>query len=67
MELNMFELSGVGGMILLALDLWALISIIGSNATTGRKVLWSLFVILLPLLGFIVWFFIGPRNRTRRL
>ena len=58
----MFELTGIGGIIILALDLWALISIFGSGASTGRKVLWSLLVIVLPLLGFIVWFLAGPRS-----
>jgi len=58
----MFELTGIGGIILLALDIWALISIFGSSASTGSKVLWSLLVILLPLLGFIIWFFAGPRS-----
>jgi len=62
MEQSMFELTGIGGIILLALDIWALISIFGSSASTGSKVLWSLLVILLPLLGFIIWFFAGPRS-----
>lgn len=58
----MFELTGIGGIILLALDIWALISIFGSAASTGRKVLWALLVILLPLLGFIIWLLAGPRS-----
>ncbi|MEL6617950.1 MAG: PLD nuclease N-terminal domain-containing protein [Pseudomonadota bacterium] len=62
MERAMFELTGIGGVIILALDLWALISIFGSGASTGTKVLWSLLVILLPILGFIIWFFAGPRS-----
>lgn len=67
MELSMFELSGFGGMIVLVLDLWALVSIIGSSASTGRKVLWSLLVILLPVLGFILWLLFGPRAVSRRI
>ncbi len=58
----MFELTGIGGIILLALDLWALISIFQSGASTGRKVLWSLLVIVLPLVGFIIWLLVGPRS-----
>ncbi len=60
----MFDLSGIGGIILLALDIWALISIFGSRATTGVKVLWSVLVIVLPLLGFLIWFFVGPRSTS---
>jgi hypothetical protein len=55
------NVTGIGGFILLALDLWALISVIGSNATTGRKVIWVLVILFLPLLGFIAWLFFGPR------
>jgi uncharacterized membrane protein len=59
----MLELTGIGGLIILALALWAIISTINSNASTGRKVLWCLIVFFLPLLGFILWLFFGPRAR----
>jgi hypothetical protein len=57
----MLEITGIGGLIVLALSLWAIVSIIGSSASTGKKVLWCLFVLILPVLGFIVWLFAGPR------
>jgi succinate dehydrogenase/fumarate reductase cytochrome b subunit len=53
---------GFGGLILLVADVWAIVNIIQSSATTGSKVLWTVVVILLPLLGFILWFFLGPRT-----
>lgn len=65
MEMSMFNLSGVGGLLLLALDIWALVSIISSSTSTGRKVLWSLLVFLLPLLGFLIWLIAGPRAEPR--
>jgi hypothetical protein len=58
---TMLEITGLGGLIVLALSLWAIVSIIGSSASTGKKVLWCLFVLILPILGFIVWLFFGPR------
>ena len=57
----MFEFAGIGGLILLILNIWALVSIIGSSASTGSKVLWSLLVLILPLIGFIIWLIAGPR------
>lgn len=66
-QLSMFELSGFGGLLILALDLWAIISVIGSSATTGKKVLWTLLILFLPILGFILWFFLGPRAEARRI
>jgi Phospholipase_D-nuclease N-terminal len=56
---------GIGGFILLALDIWALVSVIGSNATTGRKVIWVLVILFLPFLGFIAWLIFGPRSALR--
>jgi len=55
------EFTGIFGFILLALVIWALISVIGSTATTGKKVIWVLVILLLPLLGFIAWLLFGPR------
>jgi hypothetical protein len=57
----MLEIGGLGGLIVLALDIWALVSIIGSAASTGAKVGWCLLVVLLPLIGFLVWLIAGPR------
>jgi hypothetical protein len=55
------NVTGIGGVILLALDIWALISVIGSSESTGRKVIWVLVILFLPLLGFIAWLLFGPR------
>jgi hypothetical protein len=63
----MFEIGGIGGLIVLVLDIWALVSIIGSSASTGSKVLWSLLVILLPIIGFIIWLIAGPRSASADL
>ncbi|MEQ9257698.1 MAG: PLDc N-terminal domain-containing protein [Roseovarius sp.] len=57
----MLEVTGLGGIILLVLDIWAIVSVIGSTESTGKKVLWVLLVLLLPLLGFIIWLVAGPR------
>ena len=57
----MLEISGLGGLLILALDIWAIVSIIGSAASTGKKVLWVLLVLILPILGFIIWLIAGPR------
>ncbi|WP_342069850.1 PLD nuclease N-terminal domain-containing protein [Yoonia algicola] len=58
------EYAGFGGLIVLALNIWAIISIFGSNVSTGSKVLWTLLVIVLPVIGFIIWLIAGPRGNT---
>jgi hypothetical protein len=65
-EKKMVEITGVGGLIVLVLDIWAIISIVGSGASTGKKVLWTLLVLILPILGFIIWLFAGPRSAPGR-
>lgn len=59
------EFAGIGGLILLGLAVWAIVNIVNSGASTGGKVLWTLFVLLLPLLGFIIWLIAGPRAKRR--
>ncbi|TQV70082.1 PLDc N-terminal domain-containing protein [Denitrobaculum tricleocarpae] len=56
------EVGGILGIIILALDIWAIINIFGSGASTGSKVLWILLVLLLPVVGLIIWFLAGPRG-----
>jgi len=63
----MLEITGIGGLIVLILNIWAIVSIIGSASSTGKKVLWCLAVILLPILGFIAWLIFGPRAQQRRV
>lgn len=58
----MLEITGLGGLIILVLDIWAIVSIIGSGAATGKKVLWTLLVLILPVVGFIIWLLAGPRS-----
>lgn len=59
-----FEIGGIFGLIVLALDIWAIVNVLGSSASTGAKVLWILFVLLLPVVGLIVWLVAGPRSRA---
>jgi hypothetical protein len=54
------------GLIVVALDIWAVVNIIGSQASGGAKILWTLLIIVLPIVGFIIWFFAGPRSRRSR-
>lgn len=54
--------NGLGGLIVLIADVWALVNIFQSSADTGRKVLWVVLVIVLPVVGFILWYFLGPKT-----
>lgn len=58
----MSEYGGIIGLIILALDIWAIINVIQSTNTTGSKILWVLLILVLPVVGLIIWFFAGPRG-----
>ena len=57
--------NGLVGLIILALDIWAIINVLKSGAETGMKILWVLLIVLLPVLGLILWAFLGPRGNVR--
>lgn len=56
------EISGIFGLLILIADIWAILNIAQSSATTGKKVLWIVVILLLPLLGLIIWWLAGPRE-----
>jgi hypothetical protein len=54
---------GLWGVLVLVGDIWAIINILQSSVSNEKKLIWIIAVVLLPLLGLILWFFLGPRNR----
>ena len=56
------QYQGLFGFVVLIADVWAIVNVFQSSADTGRKVLWTVLVILLPVLGFILWYFLGPKS-----
>ncbi|MBP5944524.1 MULTISPECIES: PLDc N-terminal domain-containing protein [Pseudomonas] len=57
--------NGLIGLIILALDIWAIINVLKSGVSTGMKIVWVLLIILLPVLGLIIWAIAGPRGSVR--
>ena len=57
--------NGLIGLIILALDIWAIINVIKSGAGTGAKVLWVLLILFQPVLGLVIWAIAGPRGNVR--
>jgi hypothetical protein len=51
---------GFLGIIHLALVVYAALQIFNSSADIAKKILWIVIVAVFPLIGLIVWFFIGP-------
>jgi hypothetical protein len=58
--------SGIFGVLLLLAVVYAIINIAQSGAEPGRKALWIVLVLVLPLLGVILWYFLGPKSGSSR-
>lgn len=56
------EVSGILGLLILVADVWAIINIFQSSNSTGSKVLWTVLVLLLPVLGLLLWLVVGPKS-----
>jgi hypothetical protein len=53
---------GLFGLIVVILDIWAIVNVIASYNGILSKIIWTLIIILLPILGFILWLILGPRK-----
>ncbi|MCF7699317.1 PLDc N-terminal domain-containing protein [Loktanella sp. M215] len=58
---------GLFGLIVLIADLYAIYQVLTSGSSTGSKVVWTLAILILPVLGFIVWLVAGPRGASVRV
>lgn len=53
---------GIIGLIILILDIWAILQVFKSSAATGAKILWTVLIVVLPVVGLIIWYFMGPKE-----
>lgn len=53
---------GIFGIVILILDIIAILSVWSSAASTLSKLLWTALILILPVIGLIAWFFLGPKR-----
>lgn len=53
---------GIWGLIVLVADIYAIISIAQSRDEPLKKALWIVLILVLPVLGFVIWWFAGPKS-----
>ena len=58
---------GIIGLIILALDIWALINVWSGGASTASKLIWTALILLLPVIGLILWLIFGPRGSVKSI
>ncbi|WP_428610525.1 PLDc N-terminal domain-containing protein [Sedimenticola sp.] len=61
------KFNGILGLIILIADIFAIIKIAQSSASTGLKILWIVIVLILPVVGLVVWFLMGPGDKRLKL
>jgi VIT1/CCC1 family predicted Fe2+/Mn2+ transporter len=54
--------NGLIGVLVLAGDIWAILNIFQSSVSNEKKLIWIIAVVLLPVLGLLLWYFLGPRD-----
>jgi succinate dehydrogenase/fumarate reductase cytochrome b subunit len=54
------EVTGILGVLVLIADIYAILKIVKSSVSDGRKALWIAIVLVLPVLGVIIWYLMGP-------
>jgi len=57
-----FGFNSLLSVLILIADIWAIMNILQSSVSNEKKLLWIIVVVLLPLLGLILWYFLGPGN-----
>ena len=53
----------IGGLIFLIADIYAIVIILQSSVKSIEKLIWSLVVFLLPLIGVVIWYLAGPGKK----
>jgi hypothetical protein len=54
------------GIVDAALVIWALVDILKSEfADSSNKIIWLLVVIFIPVLGFVLYFFVGRKQKAQ--
>ena len=55
------KVGGILGVLVLIADVWAIVHVFGSGRSVGVQVLWTVLILIFPILGFLIWLLFGPR------
>lgn len=60
----MLIMMGTAGLLLIALDVWAIGRVQATRRERDAKTFWSILIVLVPVLGFAIWYVAGPRPKA---
>ena len=55
-------MGGILGLLVLILDIIAIVDVLKSSMDTGKKALWIILVLILPVVGMVLYFLIGKKQ-----
>ena len=55
-------MGGILGLLILVLDIIAIVDVLKSSMDTGKKALWIILVLILPVVGMVLYFLIGKKQ-----
>lgn len=56
-------MGGLLGLAVLVLDIIAIVDALKSKLETGKKALWIILVLILPVVGMILYFLVGKKSK----
>ena len=54
-------MGGILGLIVLVLDIIAIVDTLKSSMDTGKKALWIILILVLPVIGLVLYFLVGKK------
>ena len=55
-------MGGLIGLIILVLDVIDIVDAVRGSLETGKKILWIVLIVLLPVIGMILYFLLGKKK-----
>ena len=55
-------MGGILGLLVLVLDIIAIVDVLNSSMDTGKKALWIILILVLPVIGMALYFLIGKKQ-----
>ncbi len=54
-------MGGILGLLVLVLDIVAIVDVLNSSMDRGKKVLWVIVILVLPVVGMALYFLLGKK------
>lgn len=55
-------MQGIIGLIVVILDILAVVDCVKSAKDTGKKALWIILIIVLPIIGLVLYYLVGKKQ-----